>query len=346
MGVLRSHLRGRRVWLRAASAFAVLGPTLGAGPVLAQPTSFPRPIRADRASFFALARSGPVVLAAGERGVFARSVDEGRSWQVARLAGTRNLTTALGHPDGLALLAGHGGTLFRSDDAGGRWEAVDPVVLEAVNPDHEPFLCGLVEPSGRILLGGAFGLLIESTDRGRSWRPIQTPAEGFDRHVYGLFQSADREELWLVGESGAIFRARPGGAWIESRAPYEGSFFGGLITAQGRPLVFGMRGTILLGDGEAPSRSWQLIETGSTVSWMSGRLLPEGRIVLVGDQGWVALSDDQGQRWRLIHLRDGALADLIGVASGAFVTAGVLGLVRHERPVNGPGSGQGGRSAG
>ena len=75
-------------------------------------------IRSDRASFFALARTGPALIAAGERGVIARSTDEGQSWQVMRTASARNFTTALGHSDGLSIVAGHGGVMFRSVDAG------------------------------------------------------------------------------------------------------------------------------------------------------------------------------------------------------------------------------------
>ena len=95
-------------------------------------------IRHDRASFFAFARSGPSLLAAGERGLIARSTDDGLTWTVARLPTRRNFTTILGDPTGRAVAAGHGGVIFISSDRGETWGAVSDAVLDQGNPDRAP----------------------------------------------------------------------------------------------------------------------------------------------------------------------------------------------------------------
>lgn len=291
--------------------------------------SMPRPIRHDRASFFALANSGSALLAAGERGLIARSEDAGLNWTVGRLSTSRNLTTVVGDNQGTAVAAGHGGALFRSTDQGLNWAAVSEAEIERVNPDREPILCGLIDHQGAISLGGAFGLLIESGDGGMTWHRSEPMAADFDRHVYGVFASADGKDRWLVGESGTLaWRAR-GKTWNLLESPYPGSFFGGLITPGDATLVFGMRGAIYRrAQGE---NLWRQCPCPQPIAWMAGRVLAGRRIVLVGDQGWIAVSDDDGFRVDLHRVADASLSDLIAHRDGAISLAGVQGLMRRER---------------
>lgn len=285
-------------------------------------------IRSDRASFFALARSGAALIAAGERGLIARSLDEGLSWPVMRLPTARTLTTVLGHPDGLSVAAGHGGVMFRSVDAGARWRAIDESVINRINPDREPILCGLIRPNGAVWLGGAFGTVLHSADRGATWERVAPLGADLDRHVYGLFDTPDGRSGWLVGESGTLARRAADGSWASIDSPYEGSFFGGLITAAGAPLVFGMRGAIYRGN--ETGSAWVQCPCPQPVAWMSGRVLRDRRIVLVGDQGWIAVSDDDGRSIRLHRVADASLADLIEHPDGACTVAGVQGLSRRD----------------
>jgi len=291
--------------------------------------STPRPIRHDRASFFALATSGSALVAAGERGVIARSTDAGLNWTIGRLSTSRNLTTVVGNNQGIAVAAGHGGALFRSTDQGLNWTAVSDAEIERINPEREPILCGLIDHQGTISLGGAFGLLIESDDGAMTWRRSEPVAADFDRHVYGIFASADGEDRWLVGESGTLaWRAR-GKTWKLLESPYSGSFFGGLITPGDATLVFGMRGAIYRrAQGE---HSWRQCPCPQPIAWMAGRALPGRRIVLVGDQGWIAVSDDDGFSIDLHRVADASLSDLIAHRDGAISLAGVQGLMRRER---------------
>lgn len=314
-------LRRRRLLLMLASGAGMM-PAARAG-VSASP-----PIRADRASFLSLARTGSAIVGAGERGLIARSVDEGLSWPVMRLPTARTLTTVLGHPDGLSVAAGHGGVMFRSVDAGARWRAIDESVINRINPEREPILCGLIRPNGAVWLGGAFGTVLHSADRGATWERVAPLGADLDRHVYGLFDTPDGRSGWLVGESGTLARRAADGSWASIDSPYEGSFFGGLMTAAGVPLVFGMRGAIYRGN--ETGSAWLQCPCPQPVAWMSGRVLRDRRIVLVGDQGWIAVSDDDGRSIRLQRVADTSLADLIEHPGGAITLAGVQGLSRRD----------------
>ncbi len=327
MSELRAQ--GPRVCLPARRAFMTTATSLAVWPLLSAAAGDPL-IRHDRASFFAFARSGPSLLAAGERGLIARSTDDGLTWTVARLPTRRNFTTILGDPTGRAVAAGHGGVIFISSDRGETWGAVSDAVLDQVNPDRDPILCGLMGQGGSIWLAGAFGLLIESRDQGANWQRSDPVAADFDRHVYGLFESSDGSVRWLVGESGTLARLVSGAAWSVLDSPYSGSFFGGLMTPEGATLVFGMRGAIYrkTKDGEP----WQQCPCPQPIAWMSGRALPDGRIALVGDQGWMALSRDDGLSVELIRVAGASLGDLVAHGDGAVGLAGVQGLSRRMLP--------------
>jgi photosystem II stability/assembly factor-like uncharacterized protein len=256
-------------------------------------------------------------------------VDAGLNWTVGRLSTSRNLTTVLGDHHGLAVAAGHGGALFRSTDEGLNWAAVPEAEIERVNPDREPILCGLIDHRGAIRLGGAFGLLIESDDGGMSWRRSAPVAADFDRHVYGIFESTDGVTRWLVGESGTLAWRAPGQNWNLLESPYTGSFFGGLTTPGDATLVFGMRGVIYRrAKGE---NRWRQCPCPDPIAWMAGRVLGGRRIVLVGDQGWIAVSDDDGFSVNLHRVADASLSDLIAHRDGAISLAGIQGLMRRER---------------
>jgi photosystem II stability/assembly factor-like uncharacterized protein len=288
-------------------------------------------VRVDRTAFYSLTRSGAFILAAGERGVLARSGDEGQSWHTSRLPTQRNFTTILGDPRGLAVSAGHGGVVMRSEDAGASWQALNAESMSEANPDREPMLCGLIDRQGDVWLGGAFGTLIRSRDRGLTWRRSDPVAADFDRHIYGIFESVDGRERWLVGESGSVFRAGADAErWVPIDAPYQGSFFGGLFTASGAVLVFGMRGAIYRLDPQ--SMTWTTCASPQPVAWMSGRVLPGGTILLAGDQGWSALSEDDGRSIRLLRSGESSLTDLMAHPDGTVTIASVSGLLRQDAP--------------
>jgi photosystem II stability/assembly factor-like uncharacterized protein len=89
-------------------------------------------------------------------------------------------------------------------------------------------------------------------------------------------------------------------------------------------LAFGMRGKIFRSaDGGA---TWQLIETGTTTAFNGGTLLSDGRIVLVGNNGLVAESSDNGATFQMQWSTAGRGFAAVAEVPGGLVVAGESGV--------------------
>jgi photosystem II stability/assembly factor-like uncharacterized protein len=296
-----------------------------------------RAIAVDRASFFGLAQSGGVALACGERGLIARLESDSNQWKTQRLATQRSLTAIAMHTEGLAVVVGHSGVIFVSQDFGQQWQAVSDSLLKTVNPNREALLTVGIDANRRILVGGAFGVMASSSDLGKTWSPLQPLGDGFEWHVYHLSLDDTQRAWMLLGESGTVAESPNGAFWRELRTPYQGSFFGGLSTQMGARIIFGMRGRIYR--QSRAGADWQLLEVPTTMAWMAGRVLKDGRIVLVGDQGMTAVSNDDGRRFSVQKTWDASLSDLIELPSGVLWISGKLGLKAFDsnlRALQGP----------
>lgn len=283
-----------------------------------------RLIAVDRASFFGMAQAGGVALACGERGLIARLQAGENSWQTQRLATQKSFTAIAMHTEGLAVAVGHSGVIFVSQDFGREWQAVPDTTVKNINPNQEALLTVGIDANRRIVVGGAFGLVAGSSDLGKTWSRFAPLGDDFDWHVYHLSLDHSQRSWLLLGESGTIAESGNGVNWREVRSPYSGSLFGGLVSQMGARIIFGMRGRIYR--QSRPGGDWQLLEVPTTMAWMAGRVLKDGRIVLVGDQGMTAISNDDGRRFTVQKTWDASLSDLIETASGELWISGRLGL--------------------
>lgn len=283
-----------------------------------------RPIAVDKASFFGLAQAGGVALACGERGLIARMELARNTWQTLRLPTERSFTAIAMHTEGLAVAVGHNGVIFISEDFGANWQAVPDAERSRINPNQEALLTVAIDANRRIIVGGAFGLVAGSLDLGKTWTKLLPLGDGFDWHVYHLSLDQSQRSWLLLGESGTIAESANGLLWRELRSPYQGSFFGGLISQMGARIIFGMRGRIYRQSRQGAD--WQLLEVPTTMAWMAGRVLKDGRIVLVGDQGMTAVSNDDGRRFSVQKTWDASLSDVIETPSGEIWISGKLGL--------------------
>ncbi len=307
----------------------------GLSPAQAQPASsvpMIRPIQVDRAAFAAFARVGDAVIAVGERGVIARLSDAKGSWVTQRLPTNRNFTAVAAHSEGLVVAVGHSGMIFVSADAGVNWQGVDTKVIEAINPRKEALLAVAIDAERRIFVTGAFGIMLTSTDLGKTWRRIKPFGDDFEWHLYSLTQDPLSRTWWIAAEAGTLAESADGLIWKELSSPYKGSFFGGLVTQMGARIAFGMRGQIFRQSQR--QGQWQNLPVPTTAAWMAGRVLKDGRVVLLGDQGMVAISSDDGRTFSVQKLWDGSLTDLIETSDGAIWISGVFGLKQFDQRLN------------
>ncbi len=320
-------------------AIILFGVTSAGRLAQAQPASsvaMIRPIQVDRASFAAFARVGDAVIAVGERGVIARLSDAKGQWATQRLPTNRNFTAVAAHSEGLVVAVGHSGMIFISTDAGTNWKAVDAQVVEAINPRKEALLAVAIDADRRIFVTGAFGIMLTSTDLGKTWRRLKPFGDDFEWHLYSLTQDPLSRSWWIAAEAGTLAESADGFLWKELPSPYKGSFFGGLVTQMGARIAFGMRGQIFRQSQR--QGQWQNLPVPTTAAWMAGRVLKDGRVVLLGDQGMVAISSDDGRTFSVQKLWEGSLTDLTETTDGAIWISGVFGLKQFDQRFNSRGA--------
>jgi photosystem II stability/assembly factor-like uncharacterized protein len=73
--------------------------------------------------------------------------------------------------------------------------------------------------------------------------------------------------------------------------------------------------------------TWQKVETGTTIAFMAGHQLADGRVMLVGNSGLIAESADGGQRFALHTAKPGkGFADFLQIPDGGIILAGEGGV--------------------
>lgn len=277
----------RRHLLLAALAAPVAGraaPYAADGPARILPGAL-------KSNLLDLALAGSRLVAVGERGHVLLSDDAGAAWRQAKAVPTRTTLTAVQALDARTLLAvGHGGLVLRSGDAGETWALVQgkadgPDVLLAVWVDPASgrglavggFGAALFTTDGgqrwqpgalaegeagerhanRIwrseagswLVAAEAGHVLRSGDGAPgSFQPVKTPYAG--SLWTGLALAGGL--LLAGGMRGNLVRSSDDGrSWSHLPVADAGSFTGCTRLPDGRPLLVGVDGTLVLGDAGA-----------------------------------------------------------------------------------------------
>jgi photosystem II stability/assembly factor-like uncharacterized protein len=147
-----------------------------------------------------------------------------------------------------------------------------------------------------------------------------------DAHLNSIARTASGGFV-IVGERGAIFRSRDGGAsWIRSQLPYDGSMFG-IVGYEGEHvLAFGLRGHVF--ESTNLGEDWTEVQTGTELSLMGGTALANGGIVIGGANGLVLYRDRDSEPLSLMtDTSAGVIADVLPTGTaGEWLIAGENGL--------------------
>jgi len=275
-------------------------------------------IKTNRIVLMDVVLAGSRLVAVGERGFTMVSDDAGASWKSIATPVTRTLTGVAFKDAKVGVAVGHGATVVRTDDGGTSWTHV-PL------PEAEPeSLLGVAHLDGdRFAAYGAFGMYFESVDAGRTWQKRMVIGEDFDRHISQVLSVGS--VLFMVGESGTMARSDDAGAtWTAGATPYEGSYFAELGTRDGALLAFGMRGNVYRTTDLGAT--WLKVPLDTTQSLMQGRQLADGRILLVGNTGLLAVSSDGGQSFDLHWAPGGRGFSALAEADGKVILVGETGV--------------------
>ena len=261
------------------------------------------------------------LVAVGERGHILLSNDA-ITWRQANVPVRTTLTAVYFVDESHGWAVGHDATILFSQDGGENW------VIQQFLPEKEkPLLDVTFKDSQQGIAIGAYGQLYRTNDGGQNWlfefhdefllpedleyleELKQEDEEAYlDEqssilaHFNGIFK--DGRTLYMVGEVGLIAKSSDfAKKWLPFDEIYQGSFNDISRTHQGNLLVVGLRGNVFrsLKNGSP----WRHIKTGTQALLNSIVLGDNGSIYVLGNNGVILKSDDDGISFSLNPQADG-----------------------------------------
>jgi photosystem II stability/assembly factor-like uncharacterized protein len=290
--------------------------------------------KATKSLILDVVHAGTRLVAVGDRGHILYSDDQGKTWTQAKVP-TRQLLTAVYFVDdkhGWAV--GHDAQILASADGGLTWSKQ----FEDLKRES-PLLDVWFKDVNSGLAVGAYGALLETTDGGKNWQDVSDRLDNEDQFHLNAIAAVKDAGLFIVGESGSMFRsADDGQTWEKLEGPYEGSLFGVIGTAQPQTLLaYGLRGNLYRSTDFGSN--WEQVELkaarGALEFGLSGAtLLPDGSIVIVGNGGSVISSSDNGETFSVFNRPDRiSLSSVTAAGDGNLILSGQGGL--HTTQPNG-----------
>lgn len=140
------------------------------------------------------------------------------------------------------------------------------------------------------------------------------------------------EQLWIVGQNGALLSSRDAGAtWLREELPARGNLQSIAVSGQGRQVVVGNQGRLWTRLGAEPWQSQDL-----RVSERAGKLLSvsfiEGHFWAVGEMGALFRGDADAMHWEALGIDDDVTFNSIraGVGGDLWIAAEFGRLLRSR----------------
>ena len=307
--------------------FATLSAPVFAAEALADVVYATESAKAAKSLILDVVHAGARLVAVGDRGHIVYSDDQGKTWTQAKVP-TRQLLTAVYFVDdknGWAV--GHDAQILASTDGGLTWtKQFEDLARES------PLLDVWFKDANSGFAVGAYGTLLETTDGGKHWDDVSDRLDNEDQFHLNAIASVKDAGLFIVGESGSMFRsADDGQTWEKLEGPYEGSLFGVIGTAQPQTLLaYGLRGNLYRSTDFGSN--WEQVELKAARGTLEfglsgGTLLEDGSIVIVGNGGSVISSSDNGETFSVFNRPDRiSLSSVTAAGNGNLILTGQGGL--------------------
>ncbi len=269
-----------------------------------------------RGAFFAVTRVGSWIAAAGEHGRILNSTDNGKTWVRGKTTVDQPITCIYLLNDRLGWAAGYGGVILRTIDGGVSWDSV-----RAPMPNDPPIFAIWFQDEHLGIAVGADSRVYRSVDGGTHWSvsTIETQA-----HLYTVARTGDGV-IWIAGEDHALYNSPDQGLhWQKISPPFSGSFFGAVPLAEHRLLVFGLRGRVSLCELSGFIETTQIADE----NLFAGIMLKDGRVILAGQRGRIAIGGSKGWPFRVVRTLQGEDISAITETPDALIIAGEFGISR------------------
>jgi len=282
----------------------------------------------DKMHLNTLATSSAGLLAGGELGHILISRDKGKSWQPVGMSHDRQalINQIVFDKDGQTGMAvGHEGWILGTRDGGLTWNE-----LHFQEKNGEPLMSVARLPSGNWIAVGSFGRAIQSSNEGKDWTTLEFQAAKVDdKHLNRIVGSTDGQHWLIVGERGLVLRSdNQGQDWTAVPEFYKGSFYNAMSLANGGWLVYGMRGNAYYNHGDA---NWTQSVIPAPVAFFAHAVLPDGRLLLIGQGSMLATSSNQGAEFSLNRLKGRTtLTDIQVLPDGTAWITSDAGIQMHR----------------
>lgn len=279
---------------------------------------------ATKSMLLDITRSGPTLVAVGERGHVVTSTN-GEAWIQADHVPTRSTLTTVFSTEDRLWAGGHDAVVLTSGDAGRTWTQLyfDPDRAQAIMDIY------FSDKLNGVAIG-SYGLYLYTSDGGKTWGEVMVDEES-DYHLNNLLHIGDSR--WLIaGEAGYSYRSFDNReTWEALAMPYEGSMWGALKTGDECVLFYGLRGHVM--ESCDSGTSWTELDTGSESS-ISGAAVHDGMVLLAANSGVVLIRDDGGQFSTYHHSSGVDFAAVISMGDGNFLLVGEEGVHKFPESAN------------
>lgn len=288
------------------------------------------------------------LVAVGPRGHILTSHD-GTNWKQASVPVQVTLNNVYFFNETLGWAVGHDATILNTTDGGNNWH------VQFHQPELErPFFDINFTDALHGIAVGAYGLVYRTQDGGKNWQSefhdeflladdldYINELKSEDEEAY-LDEIAfilphfnrvisDGRTLFLLGEVGLLAKSNDFGlSWQPFEEIYQGSFFDLGRTKAGNLIVVGLRGHVFRGIKNG--RDWTEITTNTTALLNDVVLADDERIFILGNNGVLLESTDDGKSFKLRMQEDGKALIAGAWFKGKLIAVSEIGIKTVDLP--------------
>ena len=261
------------------------------------------------------------LVAVGERGHILLSSD-GQQWQQASVPVQSTLTAVYFVDETHGWAVGHDATILATIDGGLSWQ-----IQQYLPKVEKPLLDVLFSDKDNGIAIGAYGLFYRTHDGGQHWaveyhnellypedQEYLAELKSQDQEAYLDEQSSilphfnrvsvDGNALYMAGEIGLLAKSDDFGvSWKKLDEIYTGSFYDVNRTQADNLIAVGLRGHVFR--RAKNTESWQSVNTGVTALLSSIVLAGDNRLFILGNNGVLLASQDDGSTFTKHLQKDG-----------------------------------------
>jgi len=257
------------------------------------------------------------IVAVGERGHIALSLDYGETWQQADNVPTRVTLTSVSMFNNNIWAVGHDTTIIYSSDGGKNWEK------QFEDKDRQmPLLDVMFINESEGIAIGAYGTYLTTYDGGKNWNDTLI-VEDQDFHLNKIIK-VDDYKLFVVAEAGNVYRSFDSGKnWESLQLPYLGSMFG-VASYNNQLILYGLRGNVLVTDDFGDS--FVHIDSPIQDSLFGSAHTFSNKLLLVGANGAVLQFRNNSLNKIDIPNSDGDFTAVLSIKNNKIVIVGESGI--------------------